>query len=74
MTEVNVMSHVLKFQVGYSRKVQTQDYENLSVSLMMEFAAGSDQDMAFQHVRHKVEQWLHESLNAVPRTPVTYAT
>ena len=52
-----------KFEVSYSRKVQTIQFENLSVFLTVEF---DDEDItydaAFSLVRDKVNQWVEQDL------------
>ena len=52
-----------KFEVRYSRKVQTIRYENIEISLTAEF---DDEHMtyddAFSMVREKVAQWVEQDL------------
>ena len=52
-----------KFEVRYSRKVQTLPYENITITLTAEF---DDEDMthdgAFSLVREKVNQWVEQDL------------
>lgn len=52
-----------KFEVSYSRKVQTIQFENLSVGLQGEF---DDEDItydaAFSLIREKVNQWVEQEL------------
>lgn len=52
-----------KFEVSYSRKVQTVRFENIEVALTAEF---DDNDMthdcAFSLVRDKVNQWIEQDL------------
>lgn len=57
----------LKYVVGYSRKVQTVPYENVAISLQMDFRFDHDKDEAFKLVRDTVERWLDESLNSGER-------
>ncbi|GAI49844.1 unnamed protein product [marine sediment metagenome] len=52
-----------KFEVSYSRKKQTLQYENITITLTAEF---DDKDVtydgAFSLVREKVNQWIEQEL------------
>ncbi|GAG90278.1 unnamed protein product [marine sediment metagenome] len=52
-----------KFEISYSRKVQTLQYENITVTLTKEF---DDKDIkydaAFSQVREKVNEWIENEL------------
>lgn len=54
----------MKAQIGYSRKVQTRQYENLTISYQIEFDTEQQTaESAFfevsQFVKDKLEQELH---------------
>ncbi len=52
-----------KFEVRYSRKVQTIRYENIEISLTAEFDDEEiTYDDAFSKVREKVAQWVEQDL------------
>lgn len=52
-----------KFEVRYSRKVQTIRYENIEISLIAEFDDEEiTYDDAFRKVREKVAQWVEQDL------------
>ena len=55
-----------KFSVSYSKKVQTKQYENMTIFLTEEFDTDEvSHDYAFAKVRAKVEQWIVEELQAM---------
>jgi len=55
-----------KFSVSYSRKVQTKQYENMTIFLTEEFDTDEvSQDYAFSQVRATVERWITEELQAM---------
>jgi len=55
-----------KFSVSYSRKVQTKQYENMTIFLTEEFDTDEvSQDYAFSQVRATVERWITEELKAM---------
>ena len=52
-----------KFEVRYSRKVQTVRYENIEIALTAEFDdEDTTHDAAFNIVREKVNQWIEQDL------------
>jgi len=52
-----------KFEVRYSRKVQTVRYENIEIALTAEFDdEDTTHDAAFSMVREKVTQWIEQDL------------
>ena len=56
-----------KFTVSYSRKVQTRQYENMTISLTEEFNIHEDShDAAFSQTRTIVERWITEALQSLP--------
>ena len=55
-----------KFSVSYSKKVQTKQYENMTIFLTEEFDTDEvSHDYAFAKVRTKVEQWIVEELQSM---------
>lgn len=54
---------MVKFEVRYSRKVQTVRFENIEVVLTAEFDdEDTTYDAAFSLVREKVNQWVEQEL------------
>jgi len=52
-----------KFSILYSRKVQTHPYENVTITLTIEFDdKDTTHDGAFSLVREKVNQWVEQEL------------
>jgi len=52
-----------KFEVRYSRKVQTIRFENIEIALTAEFDdEETTHDVAFSLVREKVNQWIEQDL------------
>ncbi len=52
-----------KFEVSYTRKVQTIQYENISITLTAEFDDNEiTYDIAFTRIRDKVNQWVEQDL------------
>ena len=52
-----------KFTVSFSRKVQTKQYENMTVSLSEEFDSSDfPPDVAFSMVKRRVERWIKTEL------------
>lgn len=52
-----------KFNVTYTRKVQTVPYENLTISLSQEFDDDEvSYDYAFKEVRDRVNRWIDVEL------------
>jgi len=53
----------LKYSIGFSRKVQTQPYENMEVTLTAEF---DDEECPMEYAKdtviEKVEQWIDTEL------------
>ncbi len=55
-----------KFSVSYSRKVQTKQYENMTIFLTEEFDTDEvSHDYAFSKVRATVEKWIAEELRTM---------
>ena len=60
--EVRVMK-LAKFSISYTRKVQSQPYENVTISLTREFDEDeTPYDHAFMEVRSKVDAWIKAEL------------
>lgn len=52
-----------KFEIRFSKKVQTERFENLEVALSAEFDDKDiTHDCAFNLVREKVNQWVEQEL------------
>ena len=52
-----------KFSIAYARKVQTIQYENITIGLTAEFDdKDTTHDGAFSLVREKVNQWIEQDL------------
>ena len=53
----------MKYTIGFSRKVQTQPYENMEVTLTAEF---NDEETPMEYAKdtviEKVEQWISAEL------------
>uniref|UniRef100_A0A6M3M070 Uncharacterized protein n=1 Tax=viral metagenome TaxID=1070528 RepID=A0A6M3M070_9ZZZZ len=55
-----------KFSISYTRKAQTQPYENVTITLTCEFDDDEiSPDYAFKEVRDKVNLWLNNELKSM---------
>jgi len=56
----------MKFSISYARKVQTVQFENITVTLTREFDEDEiSPDYAFKEVRDKVNLWLNNELKSM---------
>lgn len=57
---------VVKFSITYARKVQTTQYENMTVELTAEFDdEETPRDYAWKQVRDKVHEWINNELESM---------